>query len=59
MSVLYISYDGMLEPLGKSQVLAYLKHLVADRPIHLISFEKAGDWANVAERARFLGQHNC
>ena len=47
MSVLYISYDGMLEPLGQSQVLAYLKHLVADRPIHLISFEKAGDWANV------------
>ena len=42
----------MLEPLGKSQVLAYLKHLVADRPIHLISFEKAGDWANVAERER-------
>ena len=52
MSVLYISYDGMLEPLGQSQVLAYLKHLVADRPIHLISFEKAGDWANVAERER-------
>mgnify|MGYP003979718261 FL=1 len=52
MSVLYISYDGMLEPLGQSQVLAYLKHLVADRPIHLISFEKAGDWANVAERKR-------
>ena len=51
-SVLYISYDGMLEPLGQSQVLAYLKRLVADRPIHLISYEKAGDWANVAERER-------
>lgn len=50
MSVLYISYDGMLEPLGQSQVLAYLKRLAADRPIHLISFEKADDWANVAER---------
>ena len=48
--VLYISYDGMLEPLGQSQVLAYLKRLAADRPIHLISFEKADDWANVAER---------
>ena len=23
--VLYISYDGMLEPLGQSQVLAYLE----------------------------------
>ena len=50
--VLYISYDGMLEPLGQSQVLAYLKRLAADRPIHLISFEKADDWANVAERER-------
>ena len=52
MSVLYISYDGMLEPLGQSQVLAYLKRLAADRPIHLISFEKSDDWANVAERER-------
>lgn len=48
--ILYISYDGMLEPLGQSQVLAYLKHLAADWPIYLVSFEKADDWANVAER---------
>ncbi|MDO9605977.1 glycosyltransferase [Hydrogenophaga sp.] len=50
--VLYISYDGMLEPLGQSQVLAYLKRLAAGRRIHLISFEKAADWAQVAERER-------
>lgn len=50
--VLYISYDGMLEPLGQSQVLAYLRRLAADRPIHLISFEKAEDWADLAERSR-------
>lgn len=50
--VLYISYDGMLEPLGQSQVLAYLKRLAIDWRIHLISFEKADDWANVAERER-------
>ena len=50
--VLYISYDGMLEPLGQSQVLAYLKRLAADRPSLLISFEKADDWADVAERER-------
>ena len=37
--VLYISYTGMLEPLGQSQVLAYLERLAAERPIHLISFE--------------------
>ena len=40
--VLYISYDGMLEPLGQSQVvLAYLEKLPPGRRIHLISFEKA------------------
>lgn len=50
--VLYISYDGMLEPLGQSQVLAYLKRLVVGRRIHLISFEKADDWANTTERVR-------
>lgn len=44
--VLYISYDGMLEPLGQSQVLAYLEELARGRRIHLISFEKAADWAN-------------
>jgi len=52
LGVLYISYDGMLEPLGQSQVLAYLKHLAADRTIHIISFEKEEDWANLPERKR-------
>jgi glycosyltransferase involved in cell wall biosynthesis len=42
--ILYISYDGMLEPLGQSQVLAYLELLTANRRIHLISFEKPQDW---------------
>ena len=50
--ILYISYDGMLEPLGQSQVLAYLKRLADGRRIHLISFEKAEDWANVVARER-------
>ena len=50
--ILYISYDGMLEPLGQSQVLAYLKHLVLDRRIHLISFEKPEDLGNVTEFER-------
>lgn len=50
--VLYISYDGMLEPLGQSQVLAYLNHLVSSQRIHIISFEKLADWENVAARTR-------
>jgi len=49
-SILYISYDGMLAPLGQSQVLAYLKRLAVGRCIHLISFEKPEDWVNVTER---------
>ncbi len=49
-SILYVTYDGMLEPLGQSQVLAYLKRLASNRQIHLISFEKSADWKNVSER---------
>lgn len=48
--VLYISYDGMLEPLGQSQVLGYLEKLAPGREIHLISFEKRDDWKNEAYR---------
>jgi glycosyltransferase involved in cell wall biosynthesis len=48
--ILYISYDGMLEPLGQSQVLAYLEKLAAGRTIHLISFEKPYDWKDSRHR---------
>jgi glycosyltransferase involved in cell wall biosynthesis len=42
-NILYISYDGILEPLGQSQVLSYLERLSNERVIHLISFEKSSD----------------
>jgi glycosyltransferase involved in cell wall biosynthesis len=48
--ILYISYDGMLEPLGQSQVLSYLERLSDAYLIHLISFEKAADFADAAKR---------
>jgi glycosyltransferase involved in cell wall biosynthesis len=48
--ILYISYDGMLEPLGQSQVLAYLERLAPDWRVHLVSFEKPADWADSARR---------
>lgn len=54
--VLYISYDGMLEPLGQSQVLGYLGRLAPGRRIHLISFEKPQDWSRVDERERVAQQ---
>ena len=48
--ILYISYDGMLEPLGQSQVLTYLERLSSGREIHLLSFEKAADWSDRERR---------
>jgi len=48
-TVLYISYDGILEPLGQSQVLAYLKKLALDRNIYLLTFEKKKDLLNKTE----------
>jgi len=50
--VLYVSYDGVLEPLGQSQVIAYLKELARGYRIHLISYEKTDDWRCVARRER-------
>ncbi len=41
MSVLYISYDGILDPLGASQILPYLKSIVAVQSgMVVLSFEK-------------------
>lgn len=54
--VVYISYDGVQEPLGQSQVLPYLERLAVDFKISLISFEKpdAAD-ATVARRLNDAG----
>ena len=52
MTVLYITYDGVLEPLGQSQVLGYLRGLAEYRDIVLMSFEKKEDWDNKPERKR-------
>lgn len=39
--ILYLSYDGMTDPLGQSQVIPYLRGLAQNGyGIHLISFEK-------------------
>jgi len=40
ISVLYISYTGLLDPLGESQVLQYLKFLGRSHRITLLTFEK-------------------
>jgi glycosyltransferase involved in cell wall biosynthesis len=48
--ILYVSYDGALEPLGQSQVVAYLEKLAPRREIHLISFEKVKDLDDADQR---------
>jgi glycosyltransferase involved in cell wall biosynthesis len=56
-AVLYISYDGMLEPIGRSQVIQYLRKLGDSFEFHLISYEKPPDFRDrdrMAELQRTL-----
>jgi glycosyltransferase involved in cell wall biosynthesis len=48
IKILYISYDGIHEPLGQSQVLAYLNKLAVEFDVFLLSFEKPSDLADTA-----------
>lgn len=43
LRILYITYDGLLEPLGASQVLAYVERLAREFTLTVLSFEKPGD----------------
>jgi hypothetical protein len=40
--VLYISYTGVLEPLGQSQVLQYVIGLAREHSMTLLTFERPG-----------------
>ena len=52
MRVLYVSYDGALDPLGRSQVVPYLEGLAALGFRHdLVTFEKPGRMVGVEDRA--------
>ncbi|MGC9418253.1 MAG: glycosyltransferase [Rhodovulum sp.] len=50
--ILYLTRNGLLEPLGQSQVMSYLRGLPRDHRISLVSFEKPEDWADEAAMAR-------
>lgn len=40
-SALFITYDGLLDPLGESQIIPYLRTIAAQpRAVHVLSFEK-------------------
>lgn len=41
--ILYLTRDGLLEPLGQSQILSYLVPLSKNYNFHIISFEKKVD----------------
>lgn len=51
MSVLYVAYDGALDPLGGSQVVPYVAGLASRGcAITLITFEKAERWRDTVAR---------
>ncbi len=51
MRVLYLSYNGLLDPLGQSQVLQYLVGLAGlGHRITLVTFEKRDEWQNLDHR---------
>ena len=46
---LFISYDGLLDPLGASQILPYLRAVATEEDqLHIISFEKRDRYQNGA-----------
>lgn len=45
-NILFITRNGLLEPLGQSQILSYLKPLSIEYSINIISFEKSRDIEN-------------
>ena len=42
-NILYVTWDGISEPLGISQIISYLEKLSKENKIHIYSFEKVND----------------
>ena len=58
-NVLYISYDGMTDPLGQSQVLPYIFGLSKNGYVfHLISFEKPDRFVKLKDDIQVLCDKN-
>jgi len=52
-SALFIAYDGLLDQLGGSQILPYLRDIATHpRYVHIVSFEKPARFAVGAEKMR-------
>lgn len=46
IKILYFSYDGVLEPLGQSQIMNYQKKISSYYDIFIVSYEKYKDFKN-------------
>ncbi|MFY7668639.1 MAG: glycosyltransferase [Crocinitomicaceae bacterium] len=59
INILYLSYDGMTDPLGQSQVLPYLVGLTKKGfRFHLISFEKEERFSKFREEIQAICDQN-
>ncbi len=60
INILYLSYDGMTDPLGQSQVIPYLAGLSKHGfHFHLVSFEKKDNFRKEHEHiSKLLREHN-
>ena len=57
-SVIFITYDGLLDPLGSSQILPYIKGISSHpRRVHILSFEKSNRL--LIGRDRMMAELNC
>ncbi len=57
LNILYLSYDGMTDPLGQSQVIPYLKGLCTTYRFWLISFEKEDNFLREGIKIREYLDH--
>lgn len=55
---LYLTRNGLLEPLGHSQVFSYLRGLSLKYHITLITYEKDDDWADTQRVAKLRAECN-
>lgn len=52
----YLTRNGLLEPLGQSQVFSYLRGLSQEHRITLITYEKDDDWADTQRVAKLRAE---
>jgi glycosyltransferase involved in cell wall biosynthesis len=60
LKAIYISYDGILEPLGQSQILPYIKELSKKKiNFYLVSFEKKKYYNEISYKDCFRNLSQC